>query len=102
MGTAFPLADPSISRQLPGSLSAVSEARASGDARTSTVLGAFDTATGRKPLGVAADAGVMQIQLRESRFGVGPGKMRESEDPTGREEALLKGQVWCGEDDLGE
>jgi hypothetical protein len=44
----------------------------------------------------------MQIQLRESRFGVGPGKMRESEDPTGREEALLKAQVWCGEDDLGE
>ena len=31
--------------QLPVSLSAVSEARAGGDARTSTVLGAFDTAT---------------------------------------------------------
>jgi hypothetical protein len=27
---------------------------------------------------VAADAGVMQIQLRESRFGVGPEEMRES------------------------
>jgi len=44
----------------------------------------------------------MQIQLRESRFGVRPGETRESKDPTGREEALLKAQVWCGEDDLGE
>lgn len=30
---------------------------------------------------VAADAGVMQIQLRESRFGVGPGGMREGKAP---------------------
>jgi hypothetical protein len=44
----------------------------------------------------------MQIQLRESRFGVGPGEMRESKAPNGREEELLKAQVWCGEDDLGE
>ena len=44
----------------------------------------------------------MQIQFRESRFGVRPGETRESKDPTGREELLLKAQVWCGEDDLGE
>jgi hypothetical protein len=44
----------------------------------------------------------MQIQLRKSRFDVGPGEMQESEDPNGREEGLLKVQVWCGEDDLGE
>jgi hypothetical protein len=44
----------------------------------------------------------MQIQLRESRFGVRLGEMRESKDPSGREEALLKAQVWCGEDELGE
>jgi hypothetical protein len=43
----------------------------------------------------------MQIQLTESRFGVGPREIREGKDPTGREEALLKAQVWCGEDDLG-
>jgi hypothetical protein len=40
--------------------------------------------------------------LRESRFGVLLGEMRESKDRTGREEALLKAQVWCGEDDFGE
>ena len=51
---------------------------------------------------VAADAGVMQIQLRESRFGVGPGEMGKAKHPTEREEELLKAQVWCGEDDLGE
>jgi hypothetical protein len=26
--------------------------------------------------------------------------MRESKAPNGREEELLKAQVWCGEDDL--
>jgi hypothetical protein len=44
----------------------------------------------------------MEIQLRESRFGVGPGEMREATHPTGRKGELLKAQVWCGEDDLGE
>jgi hypothetical protein len=32
----------------------------------------------------------MQIQLRESRFGVRPGEMRKAEHATGREEELLK------------
>ena len=44
----------------------------------------------------------MQIQLRKSRFGVGPGEMGKAKHPTEREEELLKAQVWCGEDDLGE
>jgi hypothetical protein len=43
----------------------------------------------------------MQIQLRESRFGVRPGETRESKDPTGREEALLKAQVWSVRMTLG-
>jgi hypothetical protein len=44
----------------------------------------------------------MQIQLRESRFGVGPEGRGKAKHPTVRKEELLKAQVWCGEDDLGE
>jgi hypothetical protein len=36
---------------------------------------AFDTATLKEATRFAAGAGVMQIQLRESRFGVRPGEI---------------------------
>ena len=42
----------------------------------------------------AADAGVMQIQLRKSRFGGVPGRRRKAQHPTGREEKLLTAQMW--------
>ena len=42
----------------------------------------------------AADAGVMQIQLRKSRCGGVPGRGREGQHPTGREETLLTAQMW--------
>ena len=51
---------------------------------------------------VAADAGVMQIQLSESRFGGIPGRHRKGQHPSGREEEWLKAQMWCDEDDRGE
>ena len=51
---------------------------------------------------VAADAGVMQIQLSESRFGGVPGRRRKAQHPSGRGEELLKAQMWWGKDDLGE
>jgi hypothetical protein len=41
---------------------------------------------------VAADAGVMQIQLKKSRFGVAPERGERAQHPTGREEELLKAQ----------
>ena len=50
----------------------------------------------------AADAGVMQIQLRKSRFGGAPGRRRKAQHPTGREEELLTARMWCGKHDLGE
>ncbi len=49
----------------------------------------------------AADAGAMQIQLRKSRFGGVPRRRRKAQHPTGREEELLRAQMWCGKDDLG-
>jgi hypothetical protein len=51
---------------------------------------------------VAADAGVMQFQLRKSRFGGVRGRRIRAPHPTGREEELLRGQMWCGKDELGE
>ncbi len=51
---------------------------------------------------IAADAGVMQIQLSESGFGGVPVWRRRVQHPTGREEESLKAQMWCGKDDLGE
>ena len=51
---------------------------------------------------VAADAGAMQIQLRKSRFGGGAERHGRVRRPRGREEELLKAQMWCGKDDLGE
>jgi hypothetical protein len=42
----------------------------------------------------AADAGVMQIQLRKSGCGGVPGRRREGQHPTGREEKLLTAQMW--------
>jgi hypothetical protein len=42
----------------------------------------------------AADAGVMQIQLRKSRFGSFPGRGKKAQHPTGREEELLTAQMW--------
>ena len=50
----------------------------------------------------AADAGVMQIQLSEGRFGGVPGRRRKAQHASGREEGLLKAQMWWGKDDLGE
>jgi len=43
----------------------------------------------------------MEIQLRKSRFSGAPGRREKAKHPTGREEKLLKTQMWCGEDDLG-
>ena len=40
----------------------------------------------------AADAGVMQIQLSESRFGVAPERRERAQHPTRREEEQLKAQ----------
>src|SRR6266481_4105338 len=56
------------------------------DVESTVVWRAFDTATCTKPLGGAADAGVMQIQLSESRFGGVPGWRRRAQQPSGREE----------------
>jgi hypothetical protein len=39
---------------------------------------------------VAADAGVTQIQLSESRFGGIPWRRRKGQHPSGREEELVK------------
>jgi hypothetical protein len=51
---------------------------------------------------VAADAGVMQVQLRKSRFGGVRSRRVRAPHPTGREEELLRAEMWCGKDELGE
>ena len=44
----------------------------------------------------AADAGVMQIELRKGRFGGVPGIRRKAQHPTRREEQLLTAQIGIG------
>ena len=44
----------------------------------------------------------MQIQLKKSRFGVSPERHGRAQHPRAREEELLKAQMCCGKDDLGE
>ena len=48
----------------------------------------------------AADAGVMEIQLRKSRFGGVPGRRGKAQHPTRRKEELLTAQMWCRRDGL--
>jgi len=51
---------------------------------------------------VAADAGVMQIQLRKVGLVAAPRGVEQYGTQPGDKKSGLKAQMWCGKDDLAE